>query len=161
LGPYAGKLNNATDRVALERPQAADAPGDPLAWVMVDEVIYSDQMPWPTGADGTGASLQRLSAVGSGNDPSNWRVAAPAAGHFVVVPPLVSIQTVGTGLESSGVFRIRFEGALGVDWILQTSTNLVDWSSLATNPVLNGLIDFVDDQATNYSLRFYRVREDR
>lgn len=161
LGPYAGKLNNATDRVALERPQAPDVSGDPLAWVMVDEVIYSDQTPWPTGADGTGASLQRLSALGSGNDPSNWRVAAPAAGHFVVVPPLVSIQAVGTGLESSGAFRVRFEGVAGVDWILQASTNLVEWSSLATNPILNGLIDFVDDQATNYSLRFYRVREDR
>ena len=148
LGPYAGKLNNATDRVALERPQAPDLPGDPLAWVVVDEVIYSDQPPWPAQADGGGASLHRLSAVGSGNDPSNWGVAALAT-------------LAGTVLESSGAFRIRCEGTSGVDWIVQTSTNLLDWRSLATNPIINGSLDFIDDQATNYSLRFYRVREDR
>ncbi len=79
LGPYTGKLDNSSDRVALEKPLAADLAGEPLIWVIADEVIYGDQAPWP-GADGTGDSLQRLSLVQSGNDPSNWRSALPTPG---------------------------------------------------------------------------------
>jgi hypothetical protein len=40
LGPYEGQLNNRSDRVAVEKPQAATLSGDAPAWVIVDEVIY-------------------------------------------------------------------------------------------------------------------------
>ena len=81
LGPFAGKLANDTDRVALERPQAGNAPGETPNWVVVDEVIYSDQSPWPCRTDGEGSSLQRLSLVGHGSDPANWTAQIPSAGQ--------------------------------------------------------------------------------
>ena len=81
LGPYSGKLGNRSDRVALEKPQYPDLPGDPYSWVIVDEVIYGNQDPWPAGANGAGNALQRLSVSQSGNDPANWIAAAPSPGN--------------------------------------------------------------------------------
>ncbi|HXJ57731.1 MAG TPA: lamin tail domain-containing protein [Verrucomicrobiae bacterium] len=81
LGPYGGKLANNSDRVALERPQPGELPGDSPSWVVVDEVIYADQAPWPCGTDGSGNSLQRLDLVQHGCDPLNWSAEPPTAGR--------------------------------------------------------------------------------
>lgn len=80
FGPYTGKLGNRSDRVALERPQTPDNPGEAVSWVLVDEVIYGNQIPWPTSANGGGHSLNRTVVSGSGNNPVNWFAAPPTAG---------------------------------------------------------------------------------
>ncbi len=39
---------------------------------VVDSVTYDDDVPWANGADGRGASLQRICADGESNSPANW-----------------------------------------------------------------------------------------
>jgi hypothetical protein len=81
FGPYVGKLANNSDRIALERPQGPDVPGGEISWVVVDEVLYADQAPWPCGSDGSGNSLQRLNLLLHGSDPLNWSAEPPTAGR--------------------------------------------------------------------------------
>ncbi|PYK99740.1 MAG: hypothetical protein DME19_07575 [Verrucomicrobia bacterium] len=87
LGPYSGKLGNRSDRVAIEKPQYPDLPGDPYSWVILDEVIYGNQQPWPATPDGTGSALQRVAAARNGNDPANWIAAAPSPGSVSGIGP--------------------------------------------------------------------------
>jgi hypothetical protein len=79
LGPYEGALARHSDRVALEKPVAPDLPGEPYAWAIVDEVIYSSETPWPVQANYL-ASLQRGSEDRNGNDPNSWFAGFPTAG---------------------------------------------------------------------------------
>lgn len=85
FGPYQGKLNNSSDYIALEKPQATDATNSGPAWVVVDDVLYSDRSPWPATTDGTGMAMQRLGLSASGNDPANWGAAPPSPGQAPIV----------------------------------------------------------------------------
>jgi hypothetical protein len=80
VGPWEGSLDNAGERLALEKPLVTDDPDDP-GWAMIDEVIYSDVAPWPATPDGQGDALQRVGPDGSGNDPANWEASSPTPGR--------------------------------------------------------------------------------
>ncbi len=72
MGPYSGDLSDSGERIALERPQASDDPltPDDISWIIVDEVTWLDEAPWPMDVDGSGLPLLRIGA--SGNDPQSW-----------------------------------------------------------------------------------------
>ncbi len=88
LGGYQGRLNNSDDRITLLRP--LDPPVDEPNYIpraQEDEVLYDDKVPWPTGADGTGNSLQRKSADAFGNDPASWFSGRPTPGELLASIP--------------------------------------------------------------------------
>lgn len=80
VGPYAGSLSNRSGRVAIEKPEQADLVGESNLWVVIDEVIYSDQSPWSLHADGVGESLWRSGLTLPGCDPDAWSSSAPSPG---------------------------------------------------------------------------------
>jgi hypothetical protein len=151
VGPYSGKLNNIGDAVELLRPDAPQAPPHPDAgfvpYLVADRVVYSDRVPWPTAADGGGASLQRKAPSDYGNDPANWKAESPTVGRansettgsapVVITPPQSLAVVAGAPAE----FRIVASGTapLQYQWLHnnqplsgQTATNL-ELPSVNTN----------------------------
>ncbi|UCG56704.1 MAG: lamin tail domain-containing protein [Phycisphaerales bacterium] len=86
----AGRLANGSEKIQLSKPGEADLQGGRY-WIRVDRVVYSDGShhddfasgvdPWPTEPDGQGQSLVRINPMSYGNDPANWRPAAPSPGE--------------------------------------------------------------------------------
>lgn len=74
VGEYAGTLRNEGERLRLIRPGVAPNPD-----LVVDEVWYDRVPPWPTRADGTGASLQLIDARQDNWRAGNWAAAAASA----------------------------------------------------------------------------------
>ncbi len=84
-----GRLANGSEKMQISRPADVD-PDEPAAWICVDRVTYSDgahpgdfsagEDPWPLEADGQGLSLHRIDPGTYGNDPVNWKAAAPSPG---------------------------------------------------------------------------------
>jgi hypothetical protein len=85
FGPFPGNLQDGGERLQLLRPDNPDYDelGQPIVpEIVVDEVRYDNQAPWPTEAAGSGSSLERLNASAYGDDPINWRASpgVPSAG---------------------------------------------------------------------------------
>ena len=80
-GGYAGQLDDNGERIELERPDASP-PNEPgfTPRVTEDEFLYDDRVPWPSDANGTGNSLQRLASVFAGNHGRSWVAARPTPG---------------------------------------------------------------------------------
>ena len=89
VGPWFGQLSNESERIALEKPQITDDPDNPSCWVILDEITYFDQIPWPETPDGNGESLRRINSdqYHSGNDPLNWKADIPSPGEPNWAPP--------------------------------------------------------------------------
>jgi hypothetical protein len=61
-GVFAGRLNHTGERLELTDPHGH----------VVEALGYDDRAPWPLGADGYGASLERICPSAPANDPANW-----------------------------------------------------------------------------------------
>lgn len=76
-GQFDGQLDKGGETISLERPVEAYSTNGPvittnIAFVTVDKVKYDDDLPWPSGADGFGPSLQLIDASGDNGRVSNW-----------------------------------------------------------------------------------------
>ncbi|MDQ8202835.1 lamin tail domain-containing protein [Pelagicoccus sp. SDUM812003] len=85
FGPFAGKLSNEGERLALQRPDSPDLLENGelyVPYVDVDWLMYSDAAPWPA-AMSEGFSIERLTLDAKGFDPASWRLSqypSPTAG---------------------------------------------------------------------------------
>jgi hypothetical protein len=68
-GTFDGVLDNGGETVRLIRPGAL-----PAEDLIVDQVTYDDDLPWPAAADGAGPSLQLIDALQDNNRVANWAV---------------------------------------------------------------------------------------
>jgi hypothetical protein len=62
IGPFEGRLPHKGERLELISSKGA----------VVESLKFQDHAPWPAGADGYGASLERICPDGPVDDPSNW-----------------------------------------------------------------------------------------
>jgi probable HAF family extracellular repeat protein len=77
-------------------------------------------------------------------------------------PPPKSLAVEPFNLSSferlpDGTFRLRFTGAPDDKYIIEASTNLIDWVLLGSATNNGGKLEFTDIEAPRFILRFYRA----
>jgi len=82
----------------------------------------------------------------------NDSVAATAL--FTINPPVFFLSARYT---TNNQFQLQVSGTAGLHYILQGSTNLVNWVSLNTNVPAASPFYLIDPLATNFAIRFYRT----
>lgn len=73
-----------------------------------------------------------------------------------IVTSLPPINLVAP-LRTNGTFQFALQGLNGVNYVIESSTNLASWTRLLTNTPVNNLLQFVEP-ATNFPAKFYRGR---
>jgi hypothetical protein len=58
---------------------------------------------------------------------------------------------------TNGQFTLQFPGVDGQDYVIETSTNLIDWTPIFTNQPTGGQFIYTDTNATDPA-RFYRAK---
>jgi beta-galactosidase len=79
---------------------------------------------------------------------------SPATINIVVQPLTLTVS----GTQTNGQFVLTFQGGNGQNYVLETSTNLTDWTPVWTNAPTDGVLTFTKDNATDQA-RFYRVSQ--
>jgi hypothetical protein len=59
--------------------------------------------------------------------------------------------------DASGRMLLRIPGNLGRSYIVQFSSNLLNWTNLATVTNTGPAVSFIDNGTTNQTRRFYRT----
>jgi hypothetical protein len=99
FGPYSGNLANEGERIGLYMPDKPEIAPSPIVgfvpYVLVEEVDYATQLPWPPGADSTGNSLQRVASISFGNDPANWQSGPRTPGRVNQTPTIADTDQDG------------------------------------------------------------------
>jgi hypothetical protein len=85
---------------------------------------------------------------------TNFNPSVAANAVFIINPD----QFTSVSL-TNGIVHLFFLGANGQSYVLQASTNLVDWLPVATNVAPSGIFEMTDPDATQFQFRFYRTVE--
>ncbi len=150
LGPYSGRLGNGGPKT-IKLKDATDR--------TVESVTYSSTFPWPTSADGLGASsrwtgidpmpwqyrgrsLERLSPTAPSSDPANWK-----ASQFPGDPTPGRANSQSRAVPDPVVLTHRISQASdGLFPILQGQEALVQVAFSGTNGLGKVLLEyFIDD----------------
>ena len=73
--------------------------------------------------------------------------------QLTVIPP---IQFGPLSMQAGGAFQFSFNGTLGIQYVIQTSTNLINWTTLTNVTDNSNPVTFTDSNAPQ-TARFYRV----
>ena len=100
---YPGNISNNGERLRLRRPDNRN--GDFTPYIDVDVIHYEVSAPWPTDANQTGRSIERIDPTAYGDDPINWASSTAVGGTPGTVDgfePGGDLPTVGLTSPADG-----------------------------------------------------------
>jgi hypothetical protein len=107
-GVFGGQLDNGGETLRLIKPGAI-----PAQDVLIDEVTYDDDAPWPTAADGFGPSLQLIDPNQDNNRVANW--AASTTNNPPGGPQWQYVTVTGTATSSRLYVYLNSGGDVYID----------------------------------------------
>jgi hypothetical protein len=87
---------------------------------------------------------------------TNFINSVATTAQFTIEPPVYFTSVVAL---NNNVFQLNLAGTLGASYVLQSSTNLINWVNLSTNTPTTSLFNLTDTQNTEVPCKFYRVLE--
>jgi hypothetical protein len=96
-----------------------------------------------------------LALTPSTNNPPDYLLGFPRRAAAIIIDSNVPHPV--TGILPDKSFHFVASGPNAAWFCIEYSTDLVNWTPVCTNQVVNGSIDFVDPDAANSLERFYRI----
>ena len=96
-----------------------------------------------------------LALTPSTNNPPDYLLGFPRRAAAIIIDSNVPHPV--TGILPDKSFHLVASGPDAAWFCIEYSTDLVNWTPVCTNQVVNGSIDFVDPDAANSPGRFYRI----
>lgn len=164
FGPFRGKLSNSGGSINLFKPDEIQRFPHPdaglIPMLLVEQIQYGDQSPWPVEADGQGAALHRIGLAEFGNDPVNWRAGTPTPG--LGMPPTPPVRFTAFWREVQSI-TMQFQAQKGVSYRWEFSESLTGanpvWLPIQTIPA--GIADrtetLMDNIPAHAGKRYYRL----
>jgi hypothetical protein len=125
VGPFDGTLDRGGERIALLSPEPPNQGTDEVPYVVMDEVKYGTELPWPTEANGQGPALTRSAPAGFGQEPKHWSDGALP----LEKGPFVTLKSRAVLPAGGGARRIVWSTAF--EWRL---TGFTLWRAPAGSP---------------------------
>jgi hypothetical protein len=98
-------------------------------------------------------SLKNTSTVTANAFEAGYDNSIAASALFFVQP----LNFISESWLANQQFQMEFSGATGSNYVLQATTNFVNWTSISTNTPLTNSFNLLDPNAAQYPYRFYRV----
>lgn len=86
---------------------------------------------------------------------TNYLLGYPRAAAAIILDS--QSPRAATGIVPGSAFNLAAAGPDGAWFHVEYSTDLINWTPICTNQVVNGSIDFVDPDAAANPLRYYRT----
>jgi hypothetical protein len=84
---------------------------------------------------------------------TNFNTSVATSAVFLVQP----LMFTSASFTTNNLFQMGFSGTIGSNYVLQASTNLLNWMPLTTNLATANPFTLIDPRASNFPARFYRV----
>ena len=97
IGQFGGKLDNGGETLTLLKPGATAAED-----LVIDQVTYDDDLPWPAGANGGGYSLQLMDPSRDNNRVANWAGGNPITWRYVTLTSTATSSRLYIYLSAAG-----------------------------------------------------------
>jgi plastocyanin len=137
----------------------ADQPTNTLAFSLMNPPIGATIDPASGAFDWRpGVALADTTNVVQVRVQDNGTPGLSDAKSFTVIVNALAPVVLTQVSRPNGQFRFRVSGTEGPDYVVQASTNLTDWTDIATVPAPVAPFQVDDDNAATFSNRFYRVR---
>jgi alpha-L-arabinofuranosidase len=162
LGAYAArKANGALTMLVINKDAIANLTGqialtnfvpDPAATVY----SYGIQQDEAVRTNGP-AALQDIQLGAFASASGNFNYSFPPYSLTVLsfVPGAPTLAALP--LDSNGEFIFQLQGQAGVPYVIQTSTDLIQWSSVATNTLTSSLLNFTNAAVSGPDQQFWRA----
>ena len=105
-------------------------------------------------------SIGKLPDTSADEVQTDQKMKTVPSSFFRPLPVMLAALTLLAGPANAAIaVQMGFMGASGNTYMLEASTNLLNWTPISTNMAETNLFNLLDPNASNFQNRFYRVRQ--